>query len=116
MEINAAAGRSMIDAAFHPFLPWVSNTSNSCNSRVVFLPLLIHHLPLSSSSLQVSDLTVEDGGWRDLSKSKFRLNKGDAQLDSTYNHYAHTSQQVRRTRREKRNKVGGECEEIGVYE
>lgn len=56
MAINAAAGRSMIDAIFHPVLPWVS------------------------------DLKVQNGGWRDLSKSKFRLNKGDAQLDSAYRH------------------------------
>jgi hypothetical protein len=54
MIINAAAGRKMVDGVFHPFLPWVT------------------------------DFSIRNGGWRDLTKSKFRLNKGDHQLDRTY--------------------------------
>jgi len=56
MELNRLAGREMSssDVALHPILPWVV------------------------------DFTSADGGWRDLSRSKFRLKKGDDQLDFTY--------------------------------
>eukprot|EP00736_Rhodelphis_marinus_P000950 Rmarinus@m.25149 len=54
MALNACTGRRRGDPAFHPVLPWVM------------------------------DFTSADGGWRDLTKTKFRLNKGDEQLESTY--------------------------------
>ena len=56
MELNRLAGREMSssDVALHPILPWVV------------------------------DFTGAEGGWRDLSRSKFRLKKGDDQLDFTY--------------------------------
>ena len=54
MALNHLAGRRMGDPNHHPILPWVM------------------------------DFTSADGGYRDLSMSKYRMNKGDAQLDLTY--------------------------------
>ncbi len=52
--LNHLGGRAFGDPNHHPVVPWVR------------------------------DFTSEAGGWRDLSRSKFRLNKGDTQLDLTY--------------------------------
>ncbi|KAH9519567.1 hypothetical protein Btru_003023 [Bulinus truncatus] len=52
--LNHLAGRRMEDPNNHPVLPWVL------------------------------DFSSPDSGYRDLTKSKFRLNKGDSQLDFTY--------------------------------
>ncbi|XP_077421859.1 WD repeat-containing protein 81 [Vanacampus margaritifer] len=54
MELNRLAGRRKGDPNYHPVLPWVV------------------------------DFTVPFGKFRDLRRSKFRLNKGDKQLDFTY--------------------------------
>ncbi|KAI1893292.1 hypothetical protein AGOR_G00122200 [Albula goreensis] len=54
MELNKLAGRRQGDPNYHPVLPWVV------------------------------DFTVPFGRFRDLRRSKFRLNKGDKQLDFTY--------------------------------
>ena len=54
MVLNHLAGRRMGDPNNHPVLPWVL------------------------------DFSSPDSGYRDLTKSKFRLNKGDGQLDFTY--------------------------------
>ena len=54
MVLNVHAGRSPGDPNNHPIFPWVMNFSHP------------------------------DGGYRDLTKSKHRLNKGDEQLDFTY--------------------------------
>ncbi|TSN39299.1 WD repeat-containing protein 81 [Bagarius yarrelli] len=54
MELNRLAGRREGDPNYHPVLPWVV------------------------------DFTVPYGRFRDLRRSKFRLNKGDKQLDFTY--------------------------------
>lgn len=54
MQLNRLAGRRHGDPNYHPVLPWVV------------------------------DFTTPYGRFRDLRKSKFRLNKGDKQLDFTY--------------------------------
>ncbi|KAJ8414653.1 hypothetical protein AAFF_G00038550 [Aldrovandia affinis] len=54
MELNKLAGRREGDPNYHPVIPWVV------------------------------DFTVPFGRFRDLRRSKFRLNKGDKQLDFTY--------------------------------
>ncbi|KAK4800385.1 hypothetical protein SAY86_020872 [Trapa natans] len=57
--LNRLAGRRWGDHTFHPVMPWVIDFSS---------------FPDENS----------DAGWRDLSKSKWRLAKGDEQLDFTY--------------------------------
>ena len=54
LALNDLAGRQMQNPYNHPVLPWIS------------------------------DLSSPFGNWRDLTKSKFRLNKGDRQLDLTF--------------------------------
>jgi WD repeat-containing protein 81 len=54
MMLNNAAGRQMGNPNHHPVIPWIM------------------------------DFSVSHGGWRNLTKSKYRLNKGDSQLDFAY--------------------------------
>lgn len=64
MAINTAAGRIMGDVSRHPIIPWVTNFS--ADLRI---------------GAKTNEFTL-----RDLTKSKFRLNKGEKQLESTFSH------------------------------
>ncbi|XP_013199895.1 WD repeat-containing protein 81 [Amyelois transitella] len=55
LHLNTLAGRSANDMQAHFMVPWVTDFTSRCGKN-----------------------------WRDLSKSKYRLNKGDRQLDMTY--------------------------------
>ncbi|VDP34236.1 unnamed protein product [Heligmosomoides polygyrus] len=59
VELNKAAGRVRGAVHNHPIFPWVC------------------------------DFKQENGGWRDLSKTKYRLTKGDDQLGQNFNHLSH---------------------------
>mmetsp|Transcript_23381 Transcript_23381/g.50622 ORF Transcript_23381/g.50622 Transcript_23381/m.50622 type:complete len:2207 (-) Transcript_23381:153-6773(-) len=70
MMLNAAAGRTVGDQINPPILPWVTDFSNEIK------------LGTELGKFGAS----ENSPWRDLSKSKFRLKKGDEQLDQTFAH------------------------------
>lgn len=73
MMLNAAAGRTVGSQHNPPMLPWVSNFAGEIDIRSDIGNLILEKSPY----------------WRDLSKSKFRLTKGDDQLDHTYQNLRH---------------------------
>ncbi|KAL3776174.1 hypothetical protein ACHAWO_005575 [Cyclotella atomus] len=71
LMLNAAAGRTVGDQINPPILPWVTDFT----SRIEF----------DDDSTMVEETELESP-WRDLTKSKYRLHKGDEQLDQSYLH------------------------------
>ncbi|KAL0056421.1 hypothetical protein WJX82_011195 [Trebouxia sp. C0006] len=66
LHLNRLAGRRPEDRTFHPFLPWVLDMTQP-----------------PEAGLQ-EGVGVGCAGWRDLTLTKWRLSKGDEQLDFTY--------------------------------
>lgn len=66
LAVNAAAGRVLGDRLCHPIIPWVSDLTCKMGEEVE------------------EEGGGEGGGngWRDLTMTKFRLQKGDAQVRS----------------------------------
>ena len=77
MLLNKAAGRTMGDALFCPVLPWVTDFTTAAEDS---------NRAGTGSTAGGSSNEGMAQQWclRDLTKSKFRLNKGDTQLNVTY--------------------------------
>merc|ERR1712091_823631 len=69
--LNELAGRRAGDISFLPTLPWVIDMTTPPEEGAS-----------DCAAAQGADAGM--GGWRDLTKSKWRLSKGDGQLDFTY--------------------------------
>ena len=68
--LNSAAGRTGGDHANVPIFPWVTDFSRE--------------IPVGVAETASACDDNTDPGWRDLSRTKYRLRKGDKQLDQTY--------------------------------
>jgi len=69
MMVNAAAGRTLGDQVNPPILPWVTDFTSMIDLNQC-----------------LEDYVTTESPWRDLTKTKYRLHKGDEQLDQSYNY------------------------------
>ncbi|GMH94181.1 hypothetical protein TL16_g12831 [Triparma laevis f. inornata] len=69
LKVNHAAGRTENNPTCHPVFPWVTTFKHQISSS--------------------SPATHYNSAWRDLSKSKYRLIKGEQQLDLQYSSTGH---------------------------
>ena len=101
MALNAAAGRKMGDGTFHPVIPWVTDFSQPWSPEDELLPWQ-HGSEEGGGGGGGGDYYRDEGGgggggalddeegfescshFRDLRKSKYRINKGDSQLGITF--------------------------------
>lgn len=73
LAVNAAAGRVVGDRSCHPIVPWVCDFTRKMTEE--------------EGDVGGAENGQEDGGgkgWRDLTMTKFRLKKGDAQVFFSY--------------------------------
>jgi serine/threonine protein kinase len=90
MCVNFAAGRFMADPLYHPIVPWATDFVH----RLLPCNFASHSVGVARSA-DVDDITrckymcsdeVSSRSFRDLTKTKFRLSKGDHQLETTFRH------------------------------
>lgn len=81
LAINVAAGRVLGDRLRHPIVPWVSDLLDKVSDDG---ELLDGVGGLAAAAVPTSATDRRREGWRDLTMTKFRLKKGDAQLDQSY--------------------------------
>jgi len=76
MHLNHLAGRRVGDPNFCPVMPWIINFSRDPDAMVLTTPLPAapSHNTGPLSSREVAEL--EEWGWRDFTRTKFRLTKG----------------------------------------
>ena len=94
LKLNELAGRRRGDPNKHPFVPWVIDFTvdpdDDGDDGGVGDGGIIDDSPASSSSTTTSSTTTTTtsaaaaAGWRDLTRSKWRINKGDEQLLASY--------------------------------